>query len=159
MVFLGAHQGPLPVVGLRFAWFLIRYLAEPFFHVDWPALCVASGCGLDFLYVLFFPATTLAYNIRRARAISAIEGQLRFHGLPIPSEGVCLAPSHLHLPALRSLVSDTISFIGCHHPLYAAYLRSHTRINAVRRIPWSQYLPNAHRSFDPMTPRSYSRRH
>ena len=103
------------MVGLPFVWFLTRYLSEPSYHVDWPALCAMSGCGLDFLYIVFFRATSLAYNMRRARALSVIEDQLRFNGLPIPSEGICLAPTHSHLLSLRTLVSDTISFVGRHH--------------------------------------------
>ena len=151
-IFLGNRQGHLPVVGMPFIWFLIRYLAEPSCYVDWPALCAMSGCGLDFLYITFFRASTLAHDVRRARALSVIEAQLTHHGLPIPSEGICLVPTHSHLPSLRHLVSDTITYVGQYHPLYASYLWRHTRINVVRRIPWSQFLPNAHkvlRTYDP----------
>ena len=102
-IFLGACQGPLPVVGMPLIWFLLRYLAEPDFYVDWAALCTSSGRGIDFLYILFFRACTIAYGERRARILSVIETQLRHHGLPIPSAGICLAPIALTPPLSPTL--------------------------------------------------------
>ena len=99
--------------------------------------------GSDFLYFLLPRAVQLDRQQARARAIDAVERNLRFRALPVPQQTYVLAASRSTLPCIRQHVMSFLQGASREFPVLVSMALRLTKLGVMRQPTWAQVLPSA----------------